>query len=111
MERFFAPYHTSSPHAVGQDDDQSQGLCQDREDSLVLLAGMSTVKSPNFFPGVSRTYSEGDLASRERLIAWRIWKHSFVEERVGVAAQPNDSESRPQKEKKASEMPTFSPFY
>jgi hypothetical protein len=48
--RFFAPYHTSSPHAVGQDDDQSQGLCQERKDSLVLLAGMSPCQISQLLP-------------------------------------------------------------
>jgi hypothetical protein len=110
-QRAGIPHHTSSPHSVGQDDDQNEGLSQDRKGSLVLLVGMSPVKSPSFFPGVSRTYCEGDLTSREGLIARQTWKHSFVEERVGVAARPNDSESRPQKEESRAKCSALLPVY
>jgi hypothetical protein len=70
----------------------------DREDNLAFLTGLRSVKGPGFFPLTPRTYCEGDLTAHEGLVALGTWKHSSAEDRVGLAAQSNDGELRPQKE-------------
>lgn len=40
-----------------------------------------------------------------------IWRQSSAEEHVGVAAQPNDSELRPQKRRKPSAMLSLASYF
>jgi hypothetical protein len=69
-----------------------------------------TNRSPRFFPGIPRTYSEGNLTLHEGLVALSAWKHSFAEERVGFTSQSNDGEFRPMKGESRAQCPALLPI-
>ena len=72
---------------LGEIGGTSWGVYQAREDHLAFLTGLRPVRCSRFFSSISRTCCEGNRTWHEGLVALRAWKHSFAEERVGVAAQ------------------------